>query len=237
MLIKLLDLFCKAGGCSVGYQRAASKLNTIIEITGIDIEPQPNYPYNFIQADAVEFLTKNWNQFTHIHASPPCQKYTNQAAQFRKKGKEYSDALEKIKPMLYSTCLPCVIENVMPAPVRPDLILRGDMFGLKTLRKRKFELVNWFMMQPGMGYIKPGAVVHRGEYITCTGNGNKGSMNKAKKYTPFLHADKTTLITWSKAMGIDWMTTDEMREAIPPAYTELIGIEFFKIWHPNYSRQ
>ena len=132
---------------------------------------------------------------------------------------------------MYSIGRPGVIENVMPAPLRADIVLRGDMFGLKTLRKRKFELVNWFMMQPGMQFIKPGAVVHRGEYITCTGNGNKGSMNKKKVYTPFNHAKSTVKETWSEAMAINWMTCDEMREAIPPPYTHLIGLNFFSTYN------
>ena len=78
--IKLLDLCAKAGGCSVGYFQSAQDLGFEIEITGIDIEPQPNYPYNFIQTDAVAYLKKNYKKYTHIHASPPCQKYSNSTA-------------------------------------------------------------------------------------------------------------------------------------------------------------
>jgi DNA (cytosine-5)-methyltransferase 1 len=225
--VKLLDLCCKAGGCSVGYDRAAKELGIDIDIVGVDIEEQPNYPFKFIKGDAAEFLKNNYNDFTHLHASPPCQLYSKQSANERYKGKQYSNFLDIIKPLMYGTALPGVIENVMDAPIRGDICLRGDMFGLKTLRKRKFELINWFMMQPGLQYIKPGSVVHRGEYITCTGNGNNGSMNKQKKFTPFIHKKNTVAETWSFAMKIDWMTTDEMREAIPPSYTHLIGLEFF----------
>ena len=74
--IKLLDLCCKAGGAAMGYKQAADDLGIKITITGIDIEPQPNYPFNFIQADAVEYLRNNWQNYTHVHASPPCQAYS-----------------------------------------------------------------------------------------------------------------------------------------------------------------
>jgi DNA (cytosine-5)-methyltransferase 1 len=225
--IKLLDLCCKAGGCSMGYFLASQDLGLSIEITGIDIEPQPNYPFNFIQADAVEYLKENGNKFTHIHASPPCQKYSRSTAPHRK-NHEYSDLLIIIKPLLYKLGLPAVLENVMLSPLRPDIILRGDMFGLKTLRSRKFELVNWFMLQPGKQKIKPGSVVHFGEYITCTGHGQLGSMNKKKEYVKFKYALNNVLTTWSMAMGINWMNTDELREAIPPPYTHYIGLNFFR---------
>ncbi len=226
--IRLLDLCCKGGGCSVGYEQAAIDLGLSIKIIGVDKEPQPNYPYEFIQADAFNYLKKNGSRFTHIHVSPPCQKYSTQSAIFRAEGKKYSDLCERITPLMYESGKPGVIENVMPAPIRADIVLRGDMFGLKTLRKRKFELVNWFMLQPGMERILPGAVVDRGEYITCTGKGNLGSMNKKKQYTKFIHAGESVLDTWSRAMGISWMTVDEMREAIPPAYTRYIGYNFLK---------
>lgn len=229
MKIKLLDLFCKAGGCSVGYDLAAKELGLKIEITGIDIEPQPNYPFTFVEGDALDYLKSNHQQFTHIHASPPCQKYSQSSAPQRATRTVYSDMLEAVVPEMYKTGKPGVIENVMPAPIRGDIVLRGNMFGLKTLRKRKFETVNWFMLQPGMQFIKPGAVVHRGEYITCAGSGAKGSMNKKKEYTKFIHGKGGSIKEmWSEAMGIDWMTTRELREAIPPAYCHYIGMEFLR---------
>lgn len=211
----------------MGYYQAAQELGIKIEIVGVDIEPQPNYPFNFIQADAVEYLISNGHKYTHIHASPPCQKYTQQSAIYRKQGKEYSDLLEIIRPIIHKLRKPSVIENVMSSPIRPDIVLRGDLFGLKTLRKRKFELNNWFMLQPGIQHIKRGAVVHDGKYITITGNGNLGSMNKKKQFTKFIHARGTVLKTWSEVMRIDWMTCDELREAIPPLYTRYIGLSFF----------
>jgi DNA (cytosine-5)-methyltransferase 1 len=146
-MIKLLDLCCKAGGCSMGYFQAAQDLGIDIEITGVDIEAQPNYPFKFVQADAEQYFIENWENFTHVHASPPCQEYSVSTVAMRKAGKKYKDNLDGLSRLMYQSGLPGVIENVPTAPIRPDIILRGDMFGLKVLRKRHFELVNWFMMQ------------------------------------------------------------------------------------------
>jgi DNA (cytosine-5)-methyltransferase 1 len=220
MKIKLLDLCCKAGGCSVGYARAAKALNLDIEIVGVDIAPQPNYPFKFIQADAENYLKKHNQYFTHFHASPPCQKYSNSTATARKNGKVYKDNLEPLTKLFYAINKPGVIENVMASPVRRDIILRGDMFNLKVIRKRKFELVNWFMLRPGLATLV--GQVKKGDFAQVVGNGQKGVTGGVK----FKSEYNTILEQWSEAMQIDWMTTDELREAIPPAYTEYIGMDF-----------
>lgn len=222
--IKLLDLCCKAGGCAKGYEQAARELGFKIEITGIDIGPQKNYPFIFIQADAVQFLKENWQAFTHIHASPPCQEYTPSTKQYRMKGARYHDILKPVREFMHSIPKPGVIENVMGAPMLADIILRGDMFGLNVIRRRKFETVNWFAMQP----LPPKLVgsVKEGDYVSVFGNGANiqvkgGVQAKFKK--------NTIRETWAYAMGIDWyMTNNELGEAIPPAYTHYIGKEFFK---------
>ena len=225
--IILLDLCCKAGGCSAGYKMAADDLGMKIEIWGVDLEPQFNYPFNFIQGDAIEFARKEAHKFTHIHASPPCQQFTSQSAPQRAKGKEYPDIVAPIRIELEASGKPSVIENVMSAPIRGDIVLRGDVFGLKTLRKRKFELVNWFALNPKLPFVPKGAVVHKGDFITVTGNGNMGSMNKKKEFTSFKGRLDSVHETWKMAMDIDWMTKAELAQAIPPAYTRFIGHSFF----------
>lgn len=225
MKIKLLDLCCKAGGAAMGYFKAALELGLDIEIIGVDIEEQPNYPFKFIKADAVEFLKKNWKRFTHIHASPPCQKYSCSTAQYRNQGKEYRDILKELTELMYKLCIPGVIENVQTAPIRPDVVLRGDMFGLKVLRVRHFENVNWFMMNP----MKPKKIgsVREGDYCCIIGKGSWTASRNDKKPK---FAEGTIRETWSKAMGIDWYMKDvEISEAIPPAYTKYIGKEFFRL--------
>lgn len=222
--IKLLDLCCKAGGCSVGYFQAAKELGYEIEITGIDIEPQPNYPYNFIQTDAVAYLKKHHKKYTHIHASPPCQLYSNSTAVAKAKNpeKEYSNILIEIQEFLQSIKTPSVIENVLQAPIRKDIVLNGDMFKLKVLRSRKFELNNWFMMQP----LRPKRLgtVKKGDYAMCVGNGQL----KVKNGERFKVEGNNIMEVWSNAMDIHWMKTNkELAEAIPPAYTKYIGYNFF----------
>lgn len=207
----------------MGYYQAALDLGIYIEITGIDIEPQPNYPFKFVQADAVEYLKENWQKYTHLHASPPCQKYSVSTVQFRKKGKQYHDNLEDIKIEMIKSKLPSVIENVMQAPIFPDIVLRGDMFGLKVLRKRKFELINWFCLTPPIGQ-KIGSVIN-GDYAQVLGKGQLQVTNGKKFKVP---GNNVTEV-WRNAMQIDWMTKKELAEAIPPAYTRYIGKDFFKI--------
>lgn len=220
--IVLYDLCCKAGGCSVGYYRAAKALGKKITIVGVDIEPQPNYPYDFVLGDAVEFLKHNQN-CTHIHASPPCQEYTKATANQRKQGKKYTDITEPMSKLMYETGKPGVMENVMQAPIRPDIILRGDVFGLKVIRKRKFELINWWMMQPEFPRLR--GKVKDGDFVSVFGNANL--QKDCKRLKGF--EDQTIIASWKHAMGIDWMSKDyELSNAIPPAYTEYIGIEFFK---------
>lgn len=220
--IKLLDLCCKAGGCSVGYNNAAIKMGLSIEIVGVDIEKQPNYPFAFIQADAVDFLKNNWKRFTHIHASPPCQEYTVATAVMRKNGKVYKDNLQDVMQLMHSIEKRGVIENVMNAPIPGDIVLRGDMFGLKVLRARKFHLVNWFAMCP-LPPTKKGTVKN-GDYVQVVGKGQLKVTNGQRFKVPGTNIKEV----WSYAMGIDWMTRTEMAEAIPPAYTEYIGFEFFR---------
>lgn len=223
MKIKLLDLCCKAGGCSMGYYLAAKEMGAEIEITGVDIEEQPNYPFDFIKADAVQFLKANHKNYTHLHASPPCQKYTNSTVQFRLKGKKYKDNLYPLMEQMEATGLPGVVENVMQAPIKPDVVLRGDMFGLKVLRKRKFELFNWWMMAPLIP--KKLGSVKNGDYAQVLGNGQLITTGGAKFKVP----GNNVLEVWSNAMDINWMTQKELAEAIPPAYTKYIGSQFFKI--------
>lgn len=196
---KLLDLFCGAGGCSVGYHRAG------FEVVGVDIKPQPHYPYTFIQADALTFPLIG---FDAVHASPPCQKYSSLAN--LNKGKKYPDLVEPVRKKLKKSGLYYVIENVFNAPLVNTFVLCGSMFGLRVKRHRKFEC-NFFVMTPTCNHW--GKTAPRGtfnnlkkhDFITCAGNG-------------FSKRDGAV------AMGIDWnMTREEMAEAIPPIYTEFIG--------------
>lgn len=229
--IKLLDLCCKAGGASMGYEQSAGDLGLSIEITGIDIEPQPNYPHNFIQGDALEYLKENGHKYTHIHISPPCQAYSCSTAMFRNKGKQYREIdIDTLRTLLIQLGKPAVIENVPQAPLKPDVVLYGYMFGLKVIRKRHFECVNWWMMCPLPD--KRMGTVQEGDFVSVYGKAKWRNTNDTKKRSKQklpVWRKKTIRETWAYAMEMPhYMTDVELAESIPPAYTRYIGNEFFK---------
>lgn len=208
MKYKLLDLFCGAGGAAVGYNRAG------FDVTGVDIVNQENYPYAFVQADALEF---DMSGYDVVHASPPCQAYSIAAAHRRAKGKQYPDLVAAVREKLTGSRAPFVIENVPGAPIRHDLMLCGTMFHLGVCRHRYFEMSGVTIPQPTHPKHKPPIIVtartgrstKRSQYCTVAGNGGLGVSYK--------------LDDWKDAMQIDWMIRKEITQAIPPAYTEYIG--------------
>lgn len=201
----LLDLFCKAGGCSKGYTLAG------FEIIGIDIEPQPNYPYDFIQADALETLDNPTflAQFDVIHASPPCQYYTRMLNHGLSNRYKHPDLVDIVRTQLQTTGKIYVIENVPGSPIEKMIMLCGAMFGLRVYRHRHFES-NVLLFQPNHPH-HTNRVAHAGNIPI-----------REQFYSPVGHmGDKNGA---QRAMGIDWMqTTEEIANAIPPTYTEWIG--------------
>ena len=209
--MRLLDLFCGAGGATVGYQRAG------FEVTGVDVSPQARYPGDeFVRAGALGWLAAaDLSKFSAIHASPPCQGYSTQTADKSR----HSRLIEPLRNLLVASGLPYVIENVEGA--NKDLInpvrLCGSSFGLDVRRHRYFE-TNWPLVgRPcDHGWQMPRfrslsmASVRAGKLATVVGV--HGHINYAGEF-PLRCA----------AMGIDWMTNSELVEAIPPAYTEHIG--------------
>ena len=210
---RLLDLCCYDGGAAMGYHRAG------FEVVGVDIKPRPNYPFEFHQADAVEFLKEYGHKFKAGHCSPPCQDKAattlgTNAARNAELGRTYPQLIPDVRAAFDASGLPWVIENVPAAPLRRDLVLCGEMFGLGVIQHRVFELGGWTATQPAH---RP----HRGRvrgwrhgqwfdgpYVAAYGKGG----------------GKATVAEMQAAKGIDW-TGDHfaLREAIPPAYTEYIG--------------
>lgn len=203
----LLDLFSKAGGTSVGYARAG------FDVVGVDIEPQPNYPFEFIQADAFSFLLREWEHFDAFAGSPPCQHYSN--AQ-RIQGREHPDYVGHVRTMFKATGRPYVIENVEGAPLRDPVTLCGAMFGLRTYRHRIFES------------NAPLSAPEHPEHVAKT-----TKMGRTPRPGEFMHVvgNFSGVAQAREAMGIDWMTRDELREAIPPAYTEHLGRQLIERVH------
>ena len=206
---KLLDLFCCAGGAGVGYSRAG------FDVVGVDIKWQPNYPLPFIQADALtldpEFIAK----FDAIHASPPCQSYSDLAKRNGNADK-WPRLIEPVRSILVQSGLPYIMENVDGAPLIDPVVLCGTMFpGLRVLRHRLFEANFKIVPPPHKRHPKVHTFdrrkTHFGktdeweDFVTVTGGGN------------------CTLAAARDAMGIDWMTKGEINESIPPAYTQHIG--------------
>jgi site-specific DNA-cytosine methylase len=197
---RLLDLYCGAGGAAVGYHRAG------FDIIGVDIEQQPNYPYEFHQADA---LTFPFDGYDAIHASPPCQRYSRGVLDRNRDA--HPDLLPPTRARLTAAAVPWVIENVPGAPMRADYQLCGCMFGLPQLRRER-----WFETSWG-GFDMRSPCWHTGSAVTVSGHGLP-SKSRAR-----LRGERQTVDDWRHAMGIDWMNRDEMAQAIPPAYTEYIG--------------
>jgi DNA (cytosine-5)-methyltransferase 1 len=208
---RLLDLFCCAGGAAKGYELAG------FEVVGIDIAPQPNYPFEFIQADALEFPLDG---FAAAHASPPCQLFTP----YQRTGNvgEYPDLIEPTRERLKASGLPYVIENVTGAPLHAPTLICGSMFDppMDIQRHRLFE-TNWPLAAPawpcrhklwGPDRFPGGRSKER-----------TGSSRGRVRGTIEIGSWDIPLAVQQRAMGIDWTTLRELSEAIPPAYTEFIG--------------
>lgn len=202
-----LDLFCKAGGASMGLYRAG------FDVVGVDIEPQPRYPFAFVQADALK-PPFDLSRFDFIWASPPCQFYSALrpiAEASAGSPRNYQDLVAPTREMLLAAGVPYCIENVPGSPLRWSLLLCGEMFGLRTYRHRHFE-TSWLVMEP---HHPP----HR------TPSQSKGRNRKAQ-WLAGAHASVYGDIgTYAgpEAMGIDWMNGRELGNAVPPAYSEYIG--------------
>lgn len=245
---RLLDLFCGAGGAAMGYHRAG------FDVVGVDINPQPNYPFDFRQDDALRFLREDlldgkrfmpdrgspefWSleDLDAIHASPPCQAFTA----YRRTGNvgDHPDLIAPTRELLQATGLPYVIENVEGAPLQPtalehDPILRGGRVQpvvkfcgtqfdppMEIQRHRIFE-ANWLLYEPDWPcrHLLNG----KDRYPGGRSVARTGKSTGLVRGTIEIGSWDIPLAKQNEAMGIDWMTLEELSEAIPPAYTEFIG--------------
>lgn len=209
--MKLLDLFCCAGGAAAGYARAG------FEVVGVDIDPQPNYPFAFIQADVLSLDPRFLGWFDAIHASPPCQRYSDLAKR-NGNAADHPDLVAPVRRRLRQSGKPYVIENVEGAPLVDPVMLCGTMFpGLRVLRHRLFE-TNFPLEAPAHGK-------HPLVYTLDKRKNHYGRLDERTAFVQVTGGGNCSKAAAADAMGIDWMTKNELNEAIPPAFTHHIGLQ------------
>ncbi|MFB8759183.1 SAM-dependent methyltransferase [Streptomyces nigra] len=200
---RLLDLFCCQGGAAKGYANAG------FDVTGVDIAPQPRYPYRFMQADALAYVAEHGAAFDFIHASPPCQ---HDSECQRIQSNDHPDLIAPTRAALETTGRPWVLENVRGAvpKLRAPVMLCGQMFRLANYRHRFFETGGGFTLaQPDhpehlVPQAKMGRPVPAGHYGQFVGNFSGVPLAR-------------------KVLEVPWMNRDGIRECIPPAYAQHIG--------------
>lgn len=207
--IRLLDLFCGAGGASMGYHQAGFD-----EVVGVDIKKMRDYPFEFHRGDALEFLAEHGSEFDAIHASPPCQHYATLNTGNNANHHDHPDLVSATREGLLATGRPYVIENVPTAPLIDPIVLCGEMFSLAVIRHRKFEC------SPAIE--QPAHIKHRGN----TKRRSQGVNYDGPYWGVFGHGGGRdgSIEDWQGAMGIDWITSRKaLAQAIPPAYTRYIA--------------
>jgi DNA (cytosine-5)-methyltransferase 1 len=204
--MRLLDLYCGAGGAAAGYARAG------FEVIGVDIHRQPHYPFRFIRADVLSQIAAALLETVDaVHASPPCQAYTRKSSTWGRERTnviEHPDLLGPTRELLKATGLPYVIENVPGAPIDAQLMLCGTHFGRPLIKHRLFE-ANWPLP------MAPASCDHRDVYNPWSGKGRSAEKLREAQGTPWIPMSGGA----SRKAGV----TGDLFNAIPPAYTEHIG--------------
>jgi DNA (cytosine-5)-methyltransferase 1 len=219
-----LDMFCGAGGASMGLHRAG------FDVVGVDIRPQPHYPFPFMRADALR-PPVDLRTFDFVWASPPCQAHTPLR---HVTGRSYADVIPETRAQLRASGVPYCIENVPGAPLFGTVMLCGTMFGLGVrdaeLRRHRWFETNFLLLQPecrhgggacigvyGKSPENRGAGSARYRTITVTGSTPQQNVERNRVRETYSVADAR------EAMGIDWMPMSGLAQAVPPAYAEFIG--------------
>jgi len=216
-LVQLLDLFCCEGGAGTGYARAG------FTVTGVDIVPKPRSPHPVIVADAVEYAWAHVHEYDAIHASPPCQSYSKA---LRHMATPQPKLIDAIREALVASGKPWVIENVVGAPLSncSDLFgahgveLCGTMFRLRVYRHRIFETSFPIHAPRPCDHSRYAMNPHRSE-------------GRERIYAEHGRQDPEKL--WAAEMGVEWMSRNGAREAVPPVFTEYLGRELMRLCELN----
>jgi DNA (cytosine-5)-methyltransferase 1 len=212
----LLDLFCGAGGATKGYQDAGFR------VTGVDIKPQARYcGETFIQADALEYVAAHGQEYDLIHASPPCQAYT--VANNIHGRTDHPRLIAPLREMLLQLQVPYVLENVVRAPLRFPIQICGLALGIRVKRHRLFESSRLLFGTDCGDHTADYAIVFGG---VAKGRGH--TIGKTAKGGSRIRRPSISHADAQKAMGIDWMSREELSQAIPPAYTKWIGLQLLR---------
>lgn len=208
MKLKLLDLYCCEGGAARGYADAG------FDVVGVDIEPQPRFPFEFHRADALAFLAEHGREFDAIHASPPCQDHSALSTLHEAHGTGW--LLDATRQALQASGLPWVMENVVGADMPGALVLCGSEFGLSADCRDgvRRQLRRHRLFESSLLLMGAGSCGHWGQPVGIYGNGGGGQMTRGYKATKAEAA---------QALRIDWMTRAGLSQALPPAYTQFIG--------------
>jgi len=207
---RLLDLFCGAGGAAMGYHRAGFG-----EIVGVDIAPQKNYPFEFVQGDALEYVFEHGHGFDAIHASPPCQAFSQAVKKRNREGRP--NLIPETRVALVGLGMPYVIENVPTAGVhlREPVTLCGSAFGLPVRRHRLFESNVWIWG------IRCSHKEYPRRYMPAW---NRTNLLRVLSLSGGYQQRQADIGEHRTAMGVDWeMDIKELSQSIPPAYTEYVG--------------
>jgi DNA (cytosine-5)-methyltransferase 1 len=203
---RLLELFSGAGGSAMGWHRAG------FDVVCVDLKPQPRCLFEFHQADAIEYAKGHVHEFDAVAGGPPCKVHS---ALKHLADPSHTDLVPATREVMIESGLPYVIENVPGAPLLNPTVLCGSMFGLgagdRQLRRHR-------LFESNVPLAAPGPCVHTGYAIGAYGGGAHRTTNTRNAY-------QGTASERRAALGIDWMTRDEMAQAIPPAYTEWLGLQ------------
>lgn len=215
---RLLDLFCCAGGAGMGYHLAG------FDVVGVDVEPQPRYPFEFVQADALEYFCAHWQEYDAVHASPPCQaNLLGLAALNRSLGRDYDhvDLLDETREYLVWSEKPYVIEQPMKgARLRAPAVYCGSSFGLPIHRHRQFES-NVLLMSPACEHDR----LTEKKYWTSYRRRSDGTRDTSRKSAVVqVYGNGGDQHEWGPALGMP----AELTQAIPPAYTQHIGEQLIR---------